>query len=105
MNTKELLEELTTQLSELTPLLVEAGDAYGKASYACSLRRSQLYLGDGCSIYKNQEMRDAYVISVLLEEGLSEIEFQTRSKWKRLQTERELLTEISTNLRAIIYNK
>lgn len=95
------LKEINSRLYELIPLLIEAGEKLSEVSERKERRKSQLYLLEDVMGMKNAEMRDAYVRGVLDEEGISEDFSQAMGQYKKFSIEKELLVEISKNLRII----
>lgn len=95
------LKNVTKRLAELIEELPKAGKEYSEATYKVEKRKAELYTQDQTIGLSNQTMRDAYVSQVLDEEGLLEPKQKLSYEFKRLMNEKDMLLEISRNLREI----
>lgn len=98
------LKSVTKRLAELIEELPEAGKKYSEATEKVEKRKAELYTAEQTFGLSNQTMRDAYVSSVLETEGLLEPKQKASYEFKRLANEKDMLMEISRNLREIEKN-
>lgn len=94
------MQNMTEEMERLLPLLNEAADELAECQQAYDSRKHSATL-NGAMNYKNAEAREAFVGSVLEEEGLTEDLYRARGKWRKLQNEKEFLFEASANLRTL----
>ena len=95
------LNDINARLQEILSEMPETQRAYSEAQGEFERRKWEIYTGSAVAGLRNQEMREAYVSSVLEEEGLTDTLVRARSRAKNLQFEVEVLTTISQNLRSL----
>lgn len=95
------LKNVTKRLAELIEELPKAGKEYSEATYRVEKRKAELYTQDSTIGLSNQSLRDAYVSQVLEQEGLLEPKQKLSYEFKKLMNEKDMLIEISRNLREI----
>ena len=93
--------EITDRLGVMIELINDAYEEYANLLYEIEKEKSHLYMLEEVMGLKNAEMRDAYVSKALDERGLLEKKLTVGNNFYRLKTEKELLIEISKNLRVI----
>jgi hypothetical protein len=96
------LGPISKRLLELIGLINEAGKEYGRLQLLKDRKEAQLYMTADVAGMKNKEMRDAYVHQALDLEGMLEPLTAARGIYSKLNLEKDLLIEISSNLRTIM---
>ena len=93
------LSEINKRLEKLIVDVPRAGKELSDTQLRIESKKSKLYLSEGCSVAKNQEMRDAYVSERTTKER--EAYAYAIGEYKKLINERDLLIVISANERVI----
>jgi len=99
------LEEINKRLFELIEEISQAGDDYAQMNFDLEGRKSEMLLSAELGRFTNQAMRDAQVRIMIENEGLARPVIEKKSQWLKLCNERDLLFEISRNLRTILGSK
>lgn len=98
----DLLIDINKRLAEIMSQLPDKQDELSDIQMKIDRKKSKLYLMEDVIGMKNAEMREAYVNSALDSDGLKE-EFTTKlNSYKRISIEKDLLIEMSKNLRIIL---
>jgi len=95
------LQEVTARQTELIPLLISANEKYAKVLYEIELKKAWFYRLEETMGYKNADVREAHLSSLLGEEGLLEKKLKLSNDYYRLKTEKDLLAEIGKSLRLL----
>lgn len=95
------LQKVNEELGEIVEPFIEAQEEYSNFQMELDNKKAQLYMLEDVMGLKNAEMRDAYVHKCLDAEGLLERKLNISNNFYRLKHKRDLLVELSKNLRII----
>jgi hypothetical protein len=99
------LGEVTIRLGELVVEMERVGEDLALMNYELENRKAELLLSSVTDMYRNQEMREAAVRDYVDKENLLRPVVVKRSEFAKLNNEKDLLIEISRNLREIERSK
>lgn len=99
------LEQVTKRLEEVLKEINEVGEKLGEMDYHYQQRKAEVTLMDVTMGYSRAEAREAAVTLTLETEGLTWPLVKQKGLWKRLATEKEVLLELSRNLRELERSK
>jgi hypothetical protein len=95
------LQEVTERMGEMIVEMETVGSDLAVMQYELENRKAELLLGAVTDQYRNQEMREAAVRDYVEKENLLRPVLEKRSQFAKLNNEKDLLIEISRNLRLI----
>lgn len=95
------LQKVNEELGEIVEPFIEAQEAYSIFQMELDKKKAQLYMLEEVMGLKNAEMRDGYVTKCLEAEGLLDRKLEISNNFYRLKHKKDLLTELSKNLRII----
>lgn len=95
------LETINKRLIEISQELREKLTNYSKLQNEYELRKAGLMMDEETKGFANQALRDAYILKVLSEEDIYTKYNLTHNEIKLLYIEKEILIEVSRNLREL----